>query len=218
MSRSVLGQPISKRQRGSFGEASLLLGHLIDSASRLKPHIFRWRSFTAVAHIPFIYLCRTYGPQSEGFNRGVYRGVQQQQCGCREKRRQRFRRCGRRGKRHRGSHRQARDATAKTQAQAAGHKLPGVWCVRANLQQPLGRATPPGDAHGSQAVLVHRVRPPLLSQREPHGPQSDALRSEALRVPPVSAGVLAAMFAQPSPSKNARERSEVISSKDFIVR
>ncbi|KAL3198598.1 hypothetical protein MRX96_014414 [Rhipicephalus microplus] len=34
MSRSVLGQPISKRQRGSFGEASLLLGHLIDSASR----------------------------------------------------------------------------------------------------------------------------------------------------------------------------------------
>ncbi|XP_075740945.1 uncharacterized protein LOC119161971 [Rhipicephalus microplus] len=47
MSRSVLGQPISKRQRGSFGEASLLLGHLIDSASRLKPHIFRWRSFSA---------------------------------------------------------------------------------------------------------------------------------------------------------------------------
>ncbi|KAH8035521.1 hypothetical protein HPB51_006277 [Rhipicephalus microplus] len=34
MSRRVLGQPISKRQRGPFGEASLLLGHLIDSASR----------------------------------------------------------------------------------------------------------------------------------------------------------------------------------------
>nr|XP_037290155.1 uncharacterized protein LOC119185151 [Rhipicephalus microplus] len=125
MSRSVLGQPIFKRQRGPFGEASLLLGHLIDSASRLKPHIFHWRSFSTVAHIPFIYLCKTYGPQSEGFNRGVYHGVQQQQCGCREKRRQRFRRCGRRGKRHRGSHRQARDATAKTQAQAAGISLPG---------------------------------------------------------------------------------------------